>query len=162
MKRSVVGIVGLLLAGLVGCNDSKPTTEQDMANPDLAMMANPDLAMQGPDMVTPTYNGCTTFMDQSAAAASRTVMFGGGAGLAYTPKCMRINAGQQVTFQGSFASHPLRPGVGLMATAGSPNNPIVATGSGTTMTFTFPTAGDYPYNCQRHDSTGMSGVVRVQ
>jgi plastocyanin len=115
-------------------------------------------------MVTPVFNGCTTamFMDQSAQAASRAVAFPNG-NLTYSPKCILINAGQAVTFNGAFSGHPLKPGAAGVATAGSPNNPIPAnTNTGTTLAVTFPTAGDYPYFCSLHDGSGMNGVVRVK
>ena len=149
---------------LVACDQSNTgNMTVDMTSSPQDMTSPQDLTSL-PDMATPnTFNGCDTalFQDRTAAAAIRTVSFG-GSGFVYSPKCILIAAGQSVTFSGAFASHPLRPGVGSTATAGSPNNPITATSMGTTAMFAFPTAGTYPYNCQLHDGSGMNGVVRVQ
>jgi plastocyanin len=110
-------------------------------------------------------NGCTpaTAEDHSAATADRKIEVG-TAGLTFTPKCMAIKAGQSVSFQGTLAGHPLAPGNANSETAGSPNNPIMKTSSGTSVSFTFPTAGAYPYYCVFHSfgaGDGMSGVVYV-
>lgn len=166
---------GLALAGVLafGCSGNN-TGQVDLLTPDLAMHSDmtagpdmtppPDLKPLPPDLVPPTYNGCamTDFTDQSGVGGVRTVTFGGVAGNVYSPKCMLIAAGQMATFTGAFSTHPLRPGVGSDSTAGSPNNPITATSTGTTATFTFTTAGDYPYNCSNHDSFGMHGVIKVK
>jgi plastocyanin len=155
----------LCLGGLTACGQSNTgNMTVDMTSPAQDMTSPQDLASP-PDMATPnTFNGCDTaqFQDRTAAGAMRTVTFGGGLGNAYSPKCILIAAGQSVTFSGSFAGHPLRPGVGANATAGSANNPITSTSAGTTAMFTFPAAGTYPYNCVLHDGGGMNGVVRVQ
>ncbi len=155
MNTRVLGMVALCFASAVVACDQSNTG------------GNPDLAMTGsmPDMAGPaTLNGCGTanFVDRTASTALRTVSFGGTSGFAYSPKCITIAAGQQVMFSGDFTTHPLRPGVGGNATAGSANNPIVATGTGNTASFTFPAAGSYPYNCLLHDGSGMNGVVKVQ
>lgn len=168
---------GLALAGalMFGCSGNN-TGQVDLLtpDPDLAMRSDmtagpdmatpPDLKPLPPDLMPPTYNGCamTDFVDQSGVGGVRTVTFGAGLGNAYSPRCMLIAAGQMATFTGMFGTHPLRPGVGSNATAGSPNNPITATNTGTTASFTFPTAGDYPYNCSNHDSFGMNGVIKVK
>ncbi len=106
-------------------------------------------------------NGCNPgdYVDLSAASATRTVIF---TLPTYTPKCARIAAGQSVTFSGTFSFHPLTPGVppGQTGTA-SPSNPITVTNTGTTASFTFPTAGFYPYYCANHASMGMVGVIQV-
>lgn len=109
-------------------------------------------------------NGCTlaTATDLTAAG-SPTVTFGGAAGFVYAPKCARISVGQAVTFSGAFASHPLRAGVvvgGVLMP--QPGGPIVSTDTGTTATFTFPATGVFPYYCNVHGASGMTGVVYVQ
>lgn len=165
MNTRVLGMLALVSLGTVAaCDQSNTGSNNDLAT------ASQDLSTGGSDMASaadmagPTvYNGCNTadFVDRTATTAIRTVTFGVG-GFTYSPKCITIAAGQQVMFSGTFTSHPLRPGVGATATAGSPNNPIMATSTGTTASFTFPTAGMYPYNCQLHDGSGMNGVVKVQ
>ncbi|MEZ4400949.1 MAG: plastocyanin/azurin family copper-binding protein [Kofleriaceae bacterium] len=118
-----------------------------------------------PDAAAAMLNGCTQAGadDRTGAAASRAIAFGGAAGLAYSPACMRIAAGQAVTFNGSFAGHPLQAGTVVGATAQPMSGgPITATTVGTTATFTFPTAGAYPYYCDFHFTGGMAGVIYVE
>lgn len=111
------------------------------------------------------YHGCTTFIDRSTPGDTRTVEFGGAVGLAYAPKCLRIRAGQTVTFNGAFSDHPLSRGVAPSRATSNPaapaNNPIVGTAGGTTAAFTFPDAGLFPYYCEAHQDMGMFGVVEV-
>lgn len=163
--RGLVSFAMLCMGWLAGCDQSNTgnmvvdmtSAAQDMTGSTADMSTGMDMSS------TNTFNGCDTasFVDRTAAGGIRTVTFGAG-GFTYSPKCILIAAGQMVTFSGTFSSHPLRPGVGINATAGSPNNPIVATAVGTSATFTFPAAGSYPYNCSLHDGSGMNGVVRVQ
>ena len=104
-------------------------------------------------------------MYKQAAGAMRNVLFGGGIGNNYSPKCMRIAAGQMVTFTGSFMIHPIAPGAApsrTMDPPGSTGNPITMMNMGTTATVTFPAAGTYPYFCSTHESLGMFGVIQVQ
>jgi plastocyanin len=68
-----------------------------------------------------------------------------------------------VTFRGDFSVHPISPGTSPSATtAGTPNNPIVATASGMSLAVSFPTAGTYPYFCEMHYAAGMAGVILVE
>lgn len=115
----------------------------------------------------PSFNNCSAsaFVDRSAASADRTVSFGGTNGsppFNYAPRCIRIAAGQTVTFAGVFIAHPLAPGLPSNAAAGSPGNPITRTVATAPTTFTFAAAGTYPYYCENHFNAGMSGVVQVQ
>src|SRR6185503_13396469 len=63
----------------------------------------------GTTTTLPAVHDCThvTAVDQRAPAASRTVTF---SNYAYTPRCIRVQAGQSVTFSGNFATHPLQGG----------------------------------------------------
>ena len=148
----------LLVASLalsIGCGDYFSPVETERLN-----VAN-DAA------VAVTLNGCTaeTFVDGTAADAERVVGFGGergSGGFSFAPKCLTIAAGQQVTFVGAFATHPLAPGVPGDTRGGSPNNPIRPTSSGTTTTVVFPRAGVFPYVCGMHAFLGMNGVVVVR
>jgi plastocyanin len=112
----------------------------------------------------PSLHDCTStsFVDDSAAGANRTITFGGAAGLKYSPKCMIITAGQKVTFAGDFTSHPL-VGAEYQGFGGSYPTPIPSTSSGSaSIDVTFPTAGLYPYYCTFHAGSGMTGVLWVQ
>lgn len=172
MYVRTLGAVSLFALCLgLGCSNNSSPASADMTTtvpPDQAvtvimdLASPPDMTQAGPDMTT-NYNGCDTaaYVDASAVGASRTVTFP-NAGLTYMPKCLLIAAGQTVTFNGAFGTHPLRKGVSGDANAGSPNNPITLTDAGTTATFTFPTVGTYPYICTVHGPGGMNGVVRVK
>lgn len=167
MNTRLFAVVAFCAAGSLSACDQSNTG----SSPDLSTTADlagnnpmPDMTTTPPDMTGPAvFNNCNAadFVDRTGITATRTVTFG-TTGNTYSPKCITIAAGQSVMFSGNFGGHPLRPGVGANATAGSANNPITATGSGTTASFTFPTAGSYPYNCQFHDAGGMNGVVKVQ
>lgn len=98
------------------------------------------------------FAGCTTFEDQTDAAAMRRVSV--GAGNTYTPKCMRVKVGQTVTIAAS-ATHPLRPGP-------QAGNPIQQASSDAMTTFTG--AGVFGFFCQNHGSStgmGMAGAIEV-
>ncbi len=112
-----------------------------------------------------SFHGCTDarFVDLRAATASRTVTFGSGpTPFSYNPNCLRVAAGQAVTFTGAFSVHPLSPGVHGSPSANPPGNPIPATASGDRVAVTFPTAGVFPFFCTVHGAGGMTGVVRVE
>jgi plastocyanin len=113
----------------------------------------------------PGINGCTTFTNATAASAPRTINFGGTVGNAYDQKCLAVAPGQSVMWIGSFSAHPLQPGLAPSqqggADAGSPNNPIQTTNTGTSVAFTFATPGVYPYYCSVHQAQGMFGTVAV-
>ncbi len=110
----------------------------------------------------PTLNGCaaSAFVDRSTG--DRTITFGGAAGLKFSPSCMIVTAGQAVTWSGDFSSHPLVAGE-YMGTGGSASNPIPSKSSGTAnVVVTFATPGLYPYFCNFHASSSMTGAVWVQ
>ncbi len=110
----------------------------------------------------PTLNGCAASAFVDRATGDRTITFGSAVGLKYSPSCMIITAGQSVTFSGDFGSHPLVGGE-YMGTGGSKPNPVPSKSTGTDNTVvTFPTAGLYPYYCNFHASSGMTGAIWVQ
>jgi len=117
------------------------------------------------DPLTAVYNNCNTidFKIRGESGSERTVLFGGDLGLSYSPRCMTITAGESVEFKGAFATHPIAAGTSPSTPSeGSTSNPIATPEAGTTdMTYTFPTAGQYPYYCQHHFDAGMAGVIRV-
>ena len=89
----------------------------------------------------PGYAGCSTFTDGT------TVTFP-NLNDTYSPRCLRVRAGQQVTFSGDLTDHPLQQACGPVANA--------ITGSAAT-TFTVP--GVYGYWCTDHGSSGGSGMA---
>jgi plastocyanin len=114
----------------------------------------------GSDAGTASLNGCTTYADHTGTSDARAIAF---ANFQYTPPCMKILAGQTVTFSGSFGGHPLMPGVPSSTTGtSSSNNPITATNTGSTLAVAFPTAGSYAYYCNFHFGNGMYGAIEVQ
>jgi plastocyanin len=104
-------------------------------------------------------HGCmdADYVDATGSGASRTITFGGVTpGLAYSPKCLKIAAGQTVTFSGDFVSHPLSETCGAALT-------ITPTATGSTAMFTFTTTGDFGYQCDIHGPLyNMNGAIRVQ
>jgi plastocyanin len=173
MRTRSLGTALLALGLCTGCNSNSSTNPADMSTAavDMAVViVNPlDMTMRPPDMAqTPDmagdFHGCDdgSFMDRSAAGASRTVMFGGGLGTIYSPKCILIAQGQMVTFSGDFSMHSLRAGTTTNQNAGTPGNPITATMSGTSASFTFNSVGTFPFICLNHGAMGMGGVVRVR
>ncbi len=73
-------------------------------------------------------------------------------GLAYSPSSCKITVGQSVSISAN-TTHPLR---GLGA-----GNPIAATPTTTTQSYTFSTAGTYEYECTAHSALGMKGSITV-
>ena len=53
-------------------------------------------------------HGCT----YADAVEATTIDFGGDLGRIYSPKCIRVTSGTVVTFNGTFADHPLVSGAG--------------------------------------------------
>ncbi len=113
-------------------------------------------------------HGCNVgnAVDLRAVTADRTVHF---APYEYTPKCIRIREGENVTFSGSFSSsfedHPLAGGeiVGMNEVVDD-SSPIGVTASGATKDIPFPASGTYPYFCVNHGPppTNMFGAVIVE
>lgn len=146
-------LVVALLALPLGCGDLTPKETVRVSGGDAA--------------VPEAMNGCAaeTYVDRTATEAERVIGFGGergSGGFAFAPRCMVIAAGQQVTWVGAFASHPLNPGVPGDARGGSPGNPIAVTASGTSASVVFPRAGVFPFVCGMHAFLGMTGVIVVR
>lgn len=147
--------------------DDRPSTSDGGpgfdAGPDAKQDAGPidgSAAVDAPsDASTATVNGCTYGAAQNVTATMLTVTF---PGLSYAPKCARIRAGQSATFTGSFSSHPLRAGTVVGGTATpDPGSRIASKSSGSTVTYSFPSAGTFPYYCDFHYGVGMTGVIYV-
>lgn len=85
---------------------------------------------------------------------------GNGPSFAYAPNCIKIKAGNSVTFKGDFMAHKLAGGSNPPTP--DPNSPIKETGSGMSAQFKFPTAGTFPYFCEYHYLGGMKGTIFVE
>jgi plastocyanin len=113
-----------------------------------------------------TLNGCSQAdfdaNDKTAVAgaAERAIHFTTAVVNQYSPPCMKIKAGQSVTWSSAdgrgqaFASHPLEPA------GGSANSPITLLDQGDAGTFTFPAAGIFGFECAMH-SRSMFGAILV-
>jgi plastocyanin len=100
---------------------------------------------------------CTT--EGSYTQGTTTITFGAATDVSYMPKCLEVSPGTSVTFSGDFSMHPLMPSALRGAQSG---NPITATSTGTSKSFTFSTAGYYAYYCTVHGaSDGAAGMVGV-
>ena len=113
-----------------------------------------------------TINGCTTAsaVNRTAPAADRTIEF---ANYSYDPPCIRIRAGQGVTFVAngdSFLSHPLFPGRivdGIQMPDDTSPIPIIGD-ERTMLNVEFDNPGTFAYFCGQHGvSNHMYGVVYV-
>lgn len=94
---------------------------------------------------------CASFTDLTATTA--TIEFGGTHGNAYVPSCAMVKVNQPITFEGDFSVHPLSQTSGAAV--------IPHTTSGTSLTFSIPTAGTYDYQCDNHHAAGMTGAIKV-
>jgi len=112
-----------------------------------------------------TVNGCHT---ADFAATGTRIQYGEPLGLKYSPQCLSVSVGQQVTFfadtttGANFSIHPLRPGTAPTSDPGSAGNPIVNQDTGSQYMVTFNTAGTYGYYCLSHESSGMYGAIQVK
>ncbi|CAN5568858.1 hypothetical protein BH09MYX1_BH09MYX1_24470 [soil metagenome] len=112
------------------------------------------VACGGDDTSTPdagggSLNGCTdsAYSDQTAAGATITWDF------TVSPKCVKIKAGQSVTWNGDFATHPINP------FGGDNGSQVPSVSTGTTAKGTFASAGTFGFHCLNHPS--MLGAVKV-
>jgi plastocyanin len=133
-----------------------------------ASVSDFDSDIEKPDFQRPPGpNGCNpSRVTDMTAAAMPTIVFSGSD---YVPPCVRIHAGQSVTFLpsaaagSSFNLHPLSPGL-LVDGVPTPqaDNPITRVADGTgPHTFTFPTQGLWGFYCETHFGGGMYGGVEV-
>lgn len=128
-------------AGVLG----DATADAANPNPD----PEPPVVVPDPDPVpdpVPVADNCTAALfaanDKRGALELRLVTFPAlpAAAAKYSPSCMRIKAGQSVTFAGNFAIFPLAP-MGQGAAA----SPIAPTAAGATASFTFAAKGRYSF-----------------
>jgi len=140
-------LLALALLALASCGDNL----QAVAD---APPGTPD----GPT-VTPL-NACTAFEDRTTSSTI-TISFPTGTGPSqYSPACIKVKTGTQITWTGAFANHPLRHGAAPGLGTDSPGNPIQDTNTGGTMTFTFGTTGTFGFFCNFHPGL-MRGAVQV-
>jgi plastocyanin len=138
---------GLLVLSQLGCSSTTPTPATD-AGGGSDTGSGSDTGAQPAAL-----NGCTAadYVDRTAASADRTVTWG----FDQTPKCMKIAAGQTVTFNGDFTQHP------LVQKGGDVPNPFASPqGSGGVRTVAFSAAGTFGYECSIHAS--ITGAIFVQ
>ena len=105
-------------------------------------------------------NGCDPATATDHTADANVAIAFGANGFTYEPKCIKVKAGTDVTFNGMFSFHPLSAGTTGVPPTPDPNSPIKATSTGTTATFTMTPEGTYPYYCVAHQP-GMAGAIFV-
>ncbi len=153
---STTAIVSILVVSLAGCSGGTSTDDVQSgtdATTDAVVAADTRL----PDDTGLMFEAFVPCNAPENYVLGSTVTFDNS--LTYTPQCIAIHRGSTVTFNGSFVEHPLRP-----STRGTANNPITATATGASATFTFNETGFFPYFCLLHGAdvgAGMSGVVQV-
>ena len=166
MRSSLLALVAIGLSACGGDDGSPIDADVDHDAPsfDAAVDAATDARQIDAPVdapAPPSDNNCTlaTAVDRTAANANRTIAF---ANFAYNPPCMKIAAGQTVTWSGDFSFHPLRAGliVDGMPT-GQAGNPIPPTSNGVSVSATFPAAGTFGFYCNFHWPNGMKGAVYV-
>jgi plastocyanin len=109
-----------------------------------------------------SFNDCTpydfTMNDHTAPADPRVITFPYDPNpMQYTPRCMKIQAGQTVTWRGAFQYHPLEPA------GGDVPSPITIDPmpSGTERAIVFPNAGFFGFECMTHEAPAMYGAIFV-
>jgi plastocyanin len=181
MNRIALLGIGILLAssGLVACDDNNNNTGTGGSGGHTGVAGHAGgstghagsggstgTAGSGGSSVGGAGGGSASFTsvqpcpNMSDYTAGTTISF---ANFAYSPKCLKVTKGASVTFSGDFTMHPLRPSAKRGITSG---NPITATSTGTSMSFTFSNSGVYAYFCNIHgpadDGTGMEGAIWVE
>lgn len=122
---------------------------------DLPPDTTPDLAPDTTADVNPTgLNLCTVYVDRTAAGDDRSISFLQGTLPTDVERCMKVKAGQTVTFTTSnFLTHP------LVAAGGDTPSPIRPQTAGSGENFVMPTPGVYGYKCTTHGT--MTGAIWV-
>jgi plastocyanin len=151
-------LAAIATVSLVHCSSSDPSPSGDAG-------AAPGDASNGLDAAAgseagASLNGCGAAdfaaNDHTAAGDARAITFPGDGEAArqFTPACMRIAAGEAVTWTGGFSTHPLE------TAGGDSPSPITVTSGGTTRSFTFASAGRYGFDCLNHPGI-MRGAIEV-
>lgn len=159
MRGLAFTVILMALAGAASCSDETGGGASTSSSSSSSSGESSSSSSSG--MPGDTINGCTeaTAEDQTGKA-DFTITF---TSFAYTPPCVKVSAGTNVTFSGDFASHPL---VGGEVSGGTkfpdPTSPITMTNTGMTATFTLANPGTFPFYCDLHTGLKMYGVVYVQ
>ena len=114
-----------------------------------------------PASLADVVNGCDPATAQDFRAQSQAVI--NFTCCQYTPKCVRIKAGDEVKFNGDFLSHPMRSGTSANGNLFPDNNGpfFPPANTGTTRTYTIAAVGQHPFYCEVHGGGVMNGVVYV-
>ena len=151
----IIGASVFAFAALIACSSSSSsdnssggtTSEAGAETSTGAEAGGADAADAAPVEV----NACKTFVDRTAAGASRNITWDFPVSTA-PERCMTIKVGEAVTFMGDFTLHP------LMAGGGDSPNPFSMVDT-TTGKVTFAKAGLYGFACGNHPS--MIGAIQV-
>jgi len=166
-------LASVVLACTIACSTTSSSPSADASVADGGVDATVD-AMAQDDVISSTdvlldplddatsFNDCTPFdfasNDHTAAADPRTITFPFDVSPAqYQPRCMKIRAGQTVTWRGDFRFHPLSPA------GGDVPSPITIDPmpSGTERKVAFPNTGFYGFECATHEAPAMYGAILV-
>jgi plastocyanin len=130
--------------------DKAPDQAVDLP-PDQAPDTSPDTTAD----VNPTgLNLCTVYVDRTGTGDDRSISFSMATLPTDVERCMRVKAGQTVTFTtSSFITHPLAP------SGGDTPSPIRPQVSGSGENFVMSTPGVYGYKCTTHAT--MTGAILV-
>jgi plastocyanin len=158
------------------CTDQEQNgseTDEDCGGPDCGPCGLGDNCLVGEDCTSTIckQGECSQIneCDPNAAMdltgqAQVTIVFGGGDGNLYSPRCIKVDVGTELVFNGNFDLHPL---VGGEVFNGQ-KEPAVAgpfiptTSTGTTSTKVMSSAGGFGYYCEVHALGGMTGAVFVE
>lgn len=106
-------------------------------------------------------NGCDVALPTSDGPV--LINFGGGVGERYRPRCVAVEVGSRVVFQGDLALHPLTGGVVAGGEAyRDPSSDVPYVSAGLEAAFVPLRPGVYPFFCQVHWVLGMNGAVIVR
>jgi plastocyanin len=114
-------------------------------------------------------NGCTqqnagdfTNMVAASQTAPITIEFGDALGNQYSPRCIKVTMGSKIRLVGAFASHPLVGGIVDGAKLPASTGPFTTvTDSGSSKEWVMDDCASYPYYCDEHALSGMTGAVIV-
>jgi plastocyanin len=168
--RSCLFPVALSLA-VAGCSsgsaapaeetDASGTADASVDAPPLITDASSPPPLDAPDVLF-NYDDCTNVdfdqNDETAPDAGRLIVFSFHANAQqYAPRCMKIKAGESVTWEGDFPDHP------LIGAGGDVPNPVdvAMLATGTQGTIAFPKQGWFGFECHVHESPAEYGAILV-